>query len=490
MKNLSLIFFIVITTSFAPNTKIDLYGKSTTSSIRFDKLKDVYYEISNCYDGIDKDGNTLTMEQRLEKTSKAIKTMNSFDSGARESYSIYFNLINHMVNALNDNPSKACNDLQEASKEFERINNAGYMYKRDVLTSYKKNLSITPSVLNKLYLSEYCTNYGITENFNCTTLPGWEDETEDEDNDKDNGGAHNNGDEKEDENKESNQEEGNEITYDTLNTTSSKNSSLKIKNSSGATIEITPGNARFVYPDNRVYESDDAIHLILDLIDKGALNTEHFEIERVVVGDSRWVNAFKGTPFEIKIKDNAKSVLKFPVGEYVVNDGSEKAFWQAYKTGLRDFHGTVLFLMEVFGAKAYNILIQGSADALKFKQPKPLLPSLNTKFFHEVIVLELAQDGQSIVEDTIHIGETYDNLDLPQLRGAYMKFALSNLSRIKNFPNKLHILKGKVTKDISPDDRNCTILIYIDEDKALEYARRVSDKIKEYPEIKLWDSSK
>jgi hypothetical protein len=70
------------------------------------------------------------------------------------------------------------------------------------------------------------------------------------------------------------------------------------------------------------------------------------------------------------------------------------------------------------------------------------------------------------VPATVEVGEKYDNTELPDLRGAFAWRILTLSERIKEYPEKVAILKGNVKKYPDVSKRNCTMYIYIDWEEA------------------------
>ena len=161
--------------------------------------------------------------------------------------------------------------------------------------------------------------------------------------------------------------------------------------------------------------------------------------------------------------------MHFEPAQYIIPDKigePGQSFWEGYKKAINEFKDLVLTILDDYGNGAFEVFIQGSADAPSF-QPKPLEPGYNTDFFENIRLLTIDQANRRIIESTEFIGQEYDNDELPDLRAAFIKLALGRMDRVKKYPNKLHILKGSVKDNIiNPDMRNCTIVIFIDWDKA------------------------
>jgi hypothetical protein len=213
-------------------------------------------------------------------------------------------------------------------------------------------------------------------------------------------------------------------------------------------------------------EEDDIIETLRRAI--GARNISDFlEITELVKGDGRIVPGVDGVPYEVKLKNaKTKEVIYFDVKQYTIPDrGNIRTdnFRENYDSAMVNFFDLVVYVLNRYGHSAYNIFLQGSADYPTFS-PTPLLKGYDSKEYQDISVLKIAEGGVEPV--VVHVGPTYINPTLPDLRAAYLKDIMCANSNLKNHCDKVSIIKGNVKVDTNPAKRNCSIVIFIDWNKA------------------------
>ena len=293
--------------------------------------------------------------------------------------------------------------------------------------TYQSRFQINQKELEKFYESSYCVENSIKLNSDCTSSKIYKAEN----------------------NKNPNVEEE---TENKVNKDVQKSMSLQ---SSNSTLVLKK---------------------LKDSVNLGLLNNEFFEIVKLIKGDGRLVPGVEGVPYEIKIKNTfSKKTIFFEKGKYTIEDrrnelGENKA-WEAYFEAIANFQRLV-FALNYYGAENYSIYVQGSADKLSMSAT-PLDSLYASSEFREIRLIEVNKSG--INEKTIIINNEYDNKTLPDLRAAFIKFSILANEEFKK--DKTHIVKGFVSKNEGAEFRNCSIIIYINWEKSINYEYEQQSKL-------------
>lgn len=418
-----------------------LYAQSES---QLEKIRNSFQQLVSAYKGLDAEGNPIGFEEAQKIKVAGLKVIKTFDASMRGKYDVFLYLVEHIEYALDEEhkEAEACHALKNARSEFLAIDKKyGFISAKLIKKDYKENLGVTLEMVEAFYESDFCKHYQITKDSECPSLP---EKTE---------------------SKVAPPANPTEpaIPVQRTNPVSTPKPSRNIKTESGAQVLLDEEEARYITPDNEIYVADDAVTLLHRILSRNIFSTEYLEITTLVSGDFRWVPGVNGVPYEVKFKhSDTKKVMHFAPAEYIIPDNGEgDNFWEGYKKGINEFKDIVLTVLDDYGQSAFEIFIQGSADSPTFT-PKPLVLGYDTQFFQEIHVLDINREEMKIVPRVIYVGTEHDNEELPDVRAAFIKFAIGRMDRISNYPNKLHILKGRVKNFFDPGERNVTIIIFID----------------------------
>ena len=434
MKFYTIIIALLFSTPF-------IYAQSES---QFEKVRNSFQQLVSVYSGIDAEGTPIGFVEAQKIKVTHLKVIRTFDAPMRGKYDAFLYLVKHIEYALDEGHKEveACHALKNAQNEFLAIDKEyGFTSTKLIKKDYKKKLGVTLEMIEEFYESDFCKHYQITKDSECPSLP---EKTENTVAPPDN------------------QTEPIEPAPIT-NPVSTPESDRDIETESGAQFQVGGEGAQYITPDNDIYVADDAITLLHRILSRNILSTEYLEINTLVPEDARRIPAANGVQYEVKFKhSDTKKVMHFAPSQYIIPDnGQGDNLWEGYKKAINEFKDVVLTILDDYGQSSFEIFIQGSADSPTFN-PKPLAPGYDTRFFQEIALLDIDREKREIVPRTIHVGFEYDNEELPDLRAAFIKFALGRMDRISNYPNKLHIFKGRVKDFFDPDERNVTVIISID----------------------------
>lgn len=222
---------------------------------------------------------------------------------------------------------------------------------------------------------------------------------------------------------------------------------------------------------NKNHKTTSAIETLQEAIRSGKISNV-LELSEMNPNDARLVPGQNGVPYEIRFK-NAKTldIVYFEPAEYTIKDQREAKndnYWECYEKAINDFSTLVVGILKDYGGSNFHIFIQGSADAPTFK-PKKLDELYNTSDYHSIKVFKL--ENKRVIEDTVIIGDSYTNNDLPDLRAAFFLDMITHRDGIDGIKDKFSIVKGSVKPYNNDKKRNVCVFIYIDWQKALEYEK-------------------
>jgi hypothetical protein len=440
IKFLLFVFFWAVTPLISQNTNPDTYEET---------LKEGYRQLKYCYNG-EIEGKTLGLDELMnlfEKWKKNIE--NGPDSKFRHIYPVVLHLVEHIKASLEDTtPDRACEELEKAKEKYLEIDQLPLMKAKGLKQDYMEKFAIDLDAINAFYDSEYCRQTGIGLNEQCRS------------------------------------EEDIRPTPETKVVSPPTPASVpkeeptpeavpkKTVESGGARYEITPGKSSFTNTEEEVtLYHDDPIELLRRAISLKLVNTDNFEIEELIPGDSRIIPGVNGVPYEFRLKDaDTKEVIFFDPAQYTITDKrqtNKENAWEQYSAAIKDFKTLILNILDVYGNSAFHIYIQGSADKPTFIE-KDLVAPYNTAEFQRIDLLKIDPELNRPVPATIEVGEKYDNNELPDLRAAFAKKILALSDRIMEFLHKITIIKGNVKPYDDTTKRNCTMYIYIDWEEAKE----------------------
>jgi hypothetical protein len=403
-------------------------------------LKEAYKQLLYCYNG-EKDGEPLGYNELVTLYDEwKARYKNGIDSHFKHIYPVVLHLIEHIIASIEEtNPEKACKELVKAKNEYLKINDLPLMKGRGLRLDYMQKFSIDLNAIEAFYESEYCISTGISTNKDCLKEEVVPDTT------------------KEIQPKEPVKEKRKEVKKNVI-----QNGNIKF--------EVGPGESSLtkIEEDLTIYDKD-PIELLRKAISLGLLNSESFEIEEMIPGDSRIIPGVNGVPYEFRLKNaDTKQIIYFEPAEYIIPDKrieNKNNSWEHYAEAIKNFKILILTVLDVYGNSAFQIYVQGSADKPTFTE-KDLVSPYHTDIFQNIDLIMIDREKNMPVPATVEVGEKYDNTELPDLRGAFAWRILTLSERIKEYPEKVAILKGNVKKYPDVSKRNCTMYIYIDWEEA------------------------
>jgi hypothetical protein len=453
----------------------------TQSEKDFLVLKENYSKLLQCFYLKGDNGVGLGWDDMLKLKTGAMKNIGDKDSNVRANYPIFMNLVQFVDFATKDSPmpSHACNELKLALAELDRINRQNKNYREGKLRDYERLLGINLNTIEEFYESEYCHEYHITKEADCAGILSWYEEELLE--------------------QERKMIKKQSETQDTVPGIVTEKSALIIprkeakpapktyKGSSGGQFDVSPDDAFYSSAESR-YRADDAVKLLRKLLQNSILKTDFFELKELLQNDYRRVPGVTGTQYEVIFKNRENlEILFFEPSWYIVPDRTmerqDNHFWDEYYTSVGDFKTLILSILEDYGGGSFEVFVQGSADSPIF-QEKSLLPAYDTKFFQQIDALRWNELSQQLEKVIVNIGPTYDNEDLPDLRAAFIKWALMHMDGFNHLNSKIHILKGRVKAYPDAAQRNCNMVLIVDWDKAELYARKMQSEMFVDPKTK------
>ena len=371
--------------------------------------------LKKCYVGYYEDVDSLN---NAKQKSDNLLRKNKAD--LRNRHLVIYHLVMHMEYALKQsNATNACNSLSLAVSEFEKIKDLEATNRIARYGTYQTRFQINQKELEKFYESTYCIENSIKLNSDCAGSKIYKTEN----------------------NKNSNVEDKIEN---------------KVNKDVQKSMPLQSSNPTLV------------LKKLKDSINLGLLNNEFFEIVKLIKGDGRLIPGVEGVPYEIKIKNTfSKKTIFFEKGKYTIedrrNESGENKSWEAYFEGIANFQ-KIVYALNYYGSENYSIYVQGSADKLLMRAT-PLDKLYASSEFQEIRLIEVKDN--SINEKTIIINNEYNNETLPDLRAAFIKFSILSNEEFKK--DKIHIVKGFVKKNEGAEFRNCSIIIYINWEKSINY---------------------
>ena len=389
----------------------------------FKTLNNNFKRLINCYYYKGDNGEKLNFGQMTKIKQEVLRKIDDADAPIRGSYPIYIHLVDHMKAALirDAMPCAACEALQRALAEVELLKSSGYATEQ-ILNDYQDNFGINQHFIEEFYKSDYCQHYHIEKGTDCQkVMSAFE-----------------------------------------------KKAKQSAQENNG--IDSVRQDANDILPNNKEYKSENGCSMLHEALAKDLLKHEHLEISELPIGDARRIPGVKGAQYEVRFKhEDNKKLLYFEPAWYIIPDRSlqsaDNNFWDRYAKAVKEFKTLVLDILsdEDIGGKAFEIYIQGSADSPLFS-PRPLVENYHTDFFQNIRLLEVDAQRQEIKEATMHVGKTYDNDELPNLRAAFLKFVLLQMDGMQRLGNHLHIFKGNVKPFPDEHKRSCFIVLVVDWD--------------------------
>ncbi|HLP95645.1 MAG TPA: hypothetical protein VK168_16495 [Saprospiraceae bacterium] len=420
MNRTIILFVVAIATTIHPAIG---WGQTPTPEYYLEMNKTfqlMYYS----YQG-EKDNQPLTEEQLAAYQEQANAVFSKEKNKINASYPVFVKLFDHMRTALDGNAKLACRHLRDALVEFDKIDQLPLMKAKAKRLSYTNYFNIDRNFILSFYQSETSRSLGLVQGAPCD--PGAEviDEP---------------------------------ISHDPPEQPKQPEMPLKepiIK------VNNPPVNKTL---------AESPIEKLERLLSRGLVDSL-FEIHQMIPGDGRIIPGQNGVPYDVKFKNaKTKEILYFLGGRYVIEDDgdtkrSSESKWMAFEPAIRSFSELVVAIMQDYGNGAYHVFVQGSADNVTFR-PKNLHPDFDGPEFKTIPMLSVDKQTKKVSKKTVLVGDTFVNPVLPQLRAAFVRCCLLINQRLKEHPDKVTIVEGSVKPIADPEKRNCSIILYIDWEKA------------------------
>jgi hypothetical protein len=182
------------------------------------------------------------------------------------------------------------------------------------------------------------------------------------------------------------------------------------------------------------------------------LETDLYKIHRIV--ETQFVEGKEGNYFEIDLRHaETKKVICFQAGKYVI-DGFDIHFCDAVNTFVQD-----ILENRHIRNKKYELYILGSADIAGHDT---FFAETDSRYLfpNGIKCLEIADSGNPYRYKDVkkNVGSQYTNVDLPNLRAAFVKLKIDEMRLINK---EITILSGSVTSVVNQLDRNAKLILYI-----------------------------
>ena len=401
--------------AFSPFTTIEGQGgQKKAPSSPTTQANEAFQQMYWCYVGM-RDSSPLTEEEYdiYQKISRS-----EFDRLESQviKYPVFVNLYDHMRVSLQGkgNPLLACRHLRDALSDYKMIDELPLQKARAKKNSYKELFGIDQKFILSFYQSETAKSLGLAQGKTCPNK------------------------------------------------------------------DPDPDPVPDPVPDQEDNLKESPIEKLEKLLSRGLVDS-FIEIRQLVKGDGRIIPGQDGIPYDVKFKNaKTKEVLYFDGGKYVIEDDSDnksdsQSRWKAFSPAIQSFSELVVGIMQEYGNSAYNVFVQGSADAVTF-QPKSFHSLYNDPSFHTIPLLKVDKDRKGVKRETVEVGDTYTNPPLPQLRAAFVKECLLFNQRLSTLPKKVTIVEGSVKPYTDIEKRNCSIILYIDWEKAKKKNNKTNPK--------------
>ena len=436
MKKFTMLFFL-ITALLAPANYAVAQAKEDK------KAKKYWNQLLTVYNGVDEAGNPLSAKNKLNLRSEAKDWMrkNSKKYSSESPYFLRLFKFLEVATSRTIQPINACKKLEKVIEVIEKHRATNDF--DNIMRDYYDKFGISEATIDNFYTSKYCIDNEVVRGQVCepeviVPLPPPPP-----------------------------------CCPDTLVTEQPpKPKPTIIYGPSGQKFIVRHDSVVYISPNSERYTAKNAILLLRDLLNKGLLNSEFLELSHLNVGDEKWVDLV-GAPYGVTFKHSeTKAIIYFPGGEYIIESGSEERFWKAYNKSLTEFTKLVIEILDKFGGSNFEIVTQGSADRITF-YPKKLVRGFDGADFTRIPLIKQDRE-KGLIQKDMEVDGYYSNIHLPNLRGAFAKYALSRVDALKKHIDKFHVLEGKVTKRKNEKDRNCAFVVFIDWDSAIEHAESLS----------------
>lgn len=396
--------------------------------------------------GTDSQGNTISGVEKEKLRKKCNNWLRENSKKYRRDYPLYLHSLRIMQAATSKKvqPNIVCNRLQKMCEALEIHRKRGDFEGK--MKDYLDKFGVSEKTIDFFYNSEYAIIHGIVRGERCEPMP----------------------------NPEPSAEPVIIPEPPVEREIVSELTEVVISGPSGQKFIVRPDSAIYISATDDTYTAKNVILLLKELIDFRKLDSDFLELRQLNVGDERLLKPLGGTGYNVGFKHSeTKKIFYFPGGEYVIKGSSDEQFFSDYDKSMNEFTSLVIQILEFYGGDCFQIVTQGIADNVEFS-PKKLTSGYDGDDFRRITLIRQNDTEDRLLERILLIRLTYMNPLLPNLRGAFVKYALTRNEVLKKHKDRIHILEGRVTERQDDSDRNCTIVVFIDWEKALIHAENMT----------------
>jgi hypothetical protein len=407
------------------------------------QLNTAFNDLKCCYYG-ERAGEPLSADASEALRAAASTKLKSFKGTYYKKFPIFFLLAYHQMFALDNDRYNACWNLFNALEAYRELETLPRVTAAGFRKTYWDHFGIDSSFILKFYDSEFCHDLRIYQDVPCpskATTPKVKEIPE-------------------------------VIVPEELpkepKKVNTKPEKSRFSNSGYFAVTDTMSIAKL--PNGEVFKDPNPVELLRMVLEM-KYTSEHLEIEEMVPGDARLVPGQAGVPYEVRlINAKTKEVIHFEPAKYYIKDESmyqKDTFWFPFKSSIAEFSQLVIWVLNKYGNNAFHVFVQGSADKPTF-MPKELDTLFSSKAFTQIDLWKIDSKNQRVTKGgRVIAGTKYNNQDLPDLRGAFVRHMLLKYDRLSAWPDKITQIEGSVKPYDDTGKRNCCIIVYIDWDKAL-----------------------
>lgn len=461
MKNVILLLSTILFLMSLPNAAAQ--KKGTEGLPKYGHIKDAWDMLLQAYAGKDNLNKVLSPDTRsryIHNAEELLKDSTGFWEVVKD-YPIVPFMFKHLLAGCSPSPDKsivkeAQDNLQLATDEYCRLFNKDsttVAVKEVTLKGYEEDfgLKIKRAITDR-YSSQFCKDYGIDKNIQRCV-----------------------------------KEEDVPLKPSIPEPTPAPPvSPFIIRSVSGMSYTIYPNDSTVVRnPDGQVIGTGSTpAKAIRRAMDRGQFKTPYFEALPVRLGRFGFLpNDKHGKFYELLFKGSmASDTLHFSAGKYFI-PFDRTGRWKGYNDSMNDFAKLLYDYICEFDGSMEFVLI-GSADIVPF-MPKPFESPFTGDDYKRIRLTnyEYVDDGVRYYEEEIFVGDDFDNPELCDIRSVFIQKSLAGEPAFSECPPKVRIIKGEVTPNVEPLDRNVTILLFINWD-AVNGKFRSSDPQRPYSPFK------
>jgi hypothetical protein len=407
-----------------------------------DQMNAAFLDLKSCYYG-ERAGQALSWEESETLFKNAVAKVKAFKGTYGGRYPIFFFLAGHLSASIDNDPYNACWNLHNAKTNYFDLSKKPRIEAQKIRNSYRANFGIDSSAILDFYKSKYCADLGVSLQTACPSRVNntpVTPKTEPEPREK-------------------------------MRTEPVK-ANTKLEKSefqSGGFIAVTDTMTFMRLPNGEGFKDPNPVELLRSVLSM-KYSSDILEIEEMMPGDARLVPGQNGVPYEVRLKNaKTKEIIHFKAGEYYIEDKSmeeQDQYWTNYQKSYSELSQLVIWILHKYGNDAFHIFVQGSADRPTFS-PRPLHPGYPSEEFTQMQFLTVNTREKTVTPGGRVIPGKYNNQDLPDLRGAFIRYMMLQNNGLKPWGSRITQVGGSVKPYDDAGKRNCCIIIYIDWDTAL-----------------------